>query len=127
MPPDALGHFPGCYHYGVESESRLREIYSAHRAYVVLSFTNYSLLPAEIMAAGGRVLDLDLPCNRLVQSSFDTDRYFLSAPDPYAIADRVVRMCGMPDTKSAPSSLPDWKTEYGKVGRAILSQFGRSA
>lgn len=123
MHPHELQTLQGCIHMGILPINELQALYSQCAVYVVMSFTNYSLLPAEINACGGQVIDLDIPSNRASASLFDSSAYRLVAPDPYRIAEAIAN----PSTgeTSSKASVTTWSEEYAKVGRAILTQFGR--
>jgi len=124
MPESELSFLKNCHHYGVRQIHELRGIYSRHHVYVTPSFTNYSLLPAEIIACGGRVIDLDLECNRTVRALFPAEYHFLAKASPIDIVDKIQSIVKAPPPKSAPK-LPDWKSQYEKVGQALLQAFGR--
>jgi rhamnosyltransferase len=125
MPASHLNFVTGCTHYGICDVSSLRKIYSQHSAYVAPSFTNYSLLPAEVIATGGRLIDLDRENNRAVKNLFPESSYFLAAADSVQLAQKIIEVCDLPVDPVIRAPMPDWETEFAKVGRAILGEFGR--
>ncbi|MEN6449057.1 MAG: glycosyltransferase family 4 protein [Thermoguttaceae bacterium] len=50
--------------HGILRHEQLRELYNRSAVGIVTSFTNYSLIPNEMMACGCAVVDLDTPCMR---------------------------------------------------------------
>ncbi|MBP9205342.1 MAG: glycosyltransferase [Kofleriaceae bacterium] len=127
MHAPELHQVTGCKHLGIKAVSQLQQVYSAYAAYVVFSFTNYSLLPAEIIACGGHVIDLDIPSNQASAALFSSEHYELCEPDPYRLAEcvaaRIVAVHASAEV--APPVSATWEDEYAKVGRALLDQFGR--
>jgi glycosyltransferase involved in cell wall biosynthesis len=127
MRANELETLKGCTHLGIMSVKELQKVYSEYAAYVVLSFTNYSLLPAEIIACGGKVIDIKVPSNEASQKLFDPAKYQLCDPDPYKLAYQIATLAGSPpSTDTAPSHPTTWQQEYGKIGNALLEQFGRT-
>ncbi|MBJ7329681.1 MAG: glycosyltransferase [Solirubrobacteraceae bacterium] len=75
---------------GVVSPTELAALYRRARAGLVLSLTNYSLIPQEMMACGLPVVDVRGGCSEAV---FGGDGPVeLAAPDPVALADALERL-----------------------------------
>lgn len=75
---------------GILDHQELAELYASATIGMVLSTTNPSLMPPELMATGCAVVDLDLPTNHsLVQHEVTG---LLAAPEPQALADAVCRL-----------------------------------
>jgi hypothetical protein len=128
MAAHDLATLKGCKHLGVLPVKELQKIYSEYAAYVVISFTNYSLLPAEIIACGGRVIDLKVPSNEASQGLFDPAKYQLCEPDPHKLAFEIATLTLAPQPEdTAPANQTTWQHEYAKIGNALLEQFGRGA
>jgi glycosyltransferase involved in cell wall biosynthesis/GT2 family glycosyltransferase len=88
-------------HLGVLSHDELASLFSMATVGVVLSMTNYSLIPGEMMACG-------LPCVDLAGVSaegvFGADGpVALSAPDPVALAGVIARLLGDPAERASRS------------------------
>jgi glycosyltransferase involved in cell wall biosynthesis len=75
--------------HGRTTPAQLNEIYNQCRAGVSLSFTNVSLVPHEMLAAGCLPVVNDAPQNRLVLNNASV-RYV--QPSPHAIADELGRI-----------------------------------
>ncbi len=90
-------------HLGVLSHDELAEVFSSATVGVVLSMTNYSLIPQEMMACG-------LPCVDLAGVSaegvFGVDGpVALSAPDPVALADTIAGLLMSAEERARRSAL----------------------
>src|SRR5206468_7430539 len=88
-------------HVGVASQAELAALYGEATVGLVLSMTNYSLVPQEMMACG-------LPCVDL--AGFSAETVFgedgpveLAAFDPSALADAIERLLDDEDAWSARS------------------------
>lgn len=75
--------------HGVLNETQLAWLYRGATVGVVLSSTNYSLIPHEMMACGLPVVDLYADGTA---SEFPLDAIALSEPTPQAIADSIERL-----------------------------------
>lgn len=85
--------FPAIQH-GHTSPAQLNAIYNQCRAGISLSFTNVSLVPHEMLAAGCIPIVNDAPQNRLVLNN-SCVRY--APPSPHAIADELELLACMDD------------------------------
>ena len=90
--PSVTLAFPAIQH-GCVTPPELNAIYNQCRAGVSLSFTNVSLVPHEMLAAGCIPLVNEAPQNRLVLNNSSV-RYV--APTPHAIADELGRLAQLP-------------------------------
>lgn len=78
------------YHdHGVLNERQLAQLYRSATIGVVLSSTNYSLIPHEMMACGLPAVDLYADGTA---SEFSLDAITLAEPTPQAIADSIDRL-----------------------------------
>jgi len=87
--PQAVMAFPYT-NRGILSEPELAELFSSCDVGVVLSSTNCSLVPLEMMACGCAVVDLDRDTVRGVLTH--ESNALLAEPTPEAIADAVLRL-----------------------------------
>lgn len=87
--------------YGHTAPAQLNGIYNQCRAGISLSFTNVSLVPLELLAAGCIPIVNDAPQNRLVLNNSSV-RYV--KPTPHAIADELEVVSHMPDFDSISAS-----------------------
>jgi glycosyltransferase involved in cell wall biosynthesis len=84
-------------HLGVLSDAALAKAYSAATAGLVLSMTNYSLVPQEMLACGLPCVDLDRPS---VVSAFGADGPVeLAAFDPLEVASALERVIDDPELR----------------------------
>ncbi|MCJ7827353.1 MAG: glycosyltransferase family 1 protein [Demequinaceae bacterium] len=103
---------------------QLNEVYNRCAAGLVLSLTNMSLLPLELLAAGVSPVGNDGPNNRLVS---DNPYIEFTEPSPRAIADRLIGIVDRLDQAShaakAAASVDgvDWR----ESGRQFLEAFER--
>jgi len=88
VPPEAP--FP-YEHLGVASPERLAELYGRATVGIVLSLTNYSLVPQEMMASGLPVVDVRGASAETVFGS-DGRLIALAEPEPGALADEVIAL-----------------------------------
>lgn len=80
---------------GVVPPVELAALYRRATAGLVLSLTNYSLIPQEMMACGLPLVDLRGGCS---EAMFGEDGPVeLATPDPVAVADALERLLGDPD------------------------------
>ena len=133
MSADDLRWLNGCHHYGSKPVSELPAIYCAHRAFGVFSFSNYSLLPAEIISCGGRIVDVDLENNQTVKALFPSSHYFLVIPEVEMIALKLAAVHDLDPSDNA-SQLVQWKKSFGgwdeqykKIGDGLNQLFGKSS
>ncbi len=75
---------------GILNEDALASLYASATVGLVLSSTNPSLMPPEMMAAGCAVVDLDLPPNHFLIEHERTG--LLAAPEPQALAGAICRL-----------------------------------
>jgi O-antigen biosynthesis protein len=80
---------------GLATPEQLAEAYARASVGVVLSMTNISLVPLEMLACGLPVVELDTDCLRTELG--DDGPVELSAFDPLALADAVERLLGDPE------------------------------
>jgi glycosyltransferase involved in cell wall biosynthesis len=74
--------------------SKLNQVYNRCAAGLVLSLTNMSLLPLELLACGTAAVVNDAPNNRMVS---DNPFIHYVPPSPVAIADRLEQILDAPD------------------------------
>ncbi|MCW2276466.1 glycosyltransferase [Rhodoblastus acidophilus] len=72
--------------HGILNHDELCQLYNRASIGIVTSFTNYSLIPNEMMACGCAVIDLDTDCTRSV---FPEGSISLAAATPQGIAEAV--------------------------------------
>ncbi|MDO5286265.1 MAG: glycosyltransferase family 1 protein [Actinomycetia bacterium] len=100
----------------------LPDLYDRCAAAVVLSLTNMSLLPLELLGSGVIPVVNDGPNNRMVS---DNPYLHYTLPTPQAMADELVRLVERPDlpeyAKAASDSVRqlDWATAGAKVVEII--------
>lgn len=80
--------FP-CDHAGLKNPDELAQLYSSCDAALVLSFTNLSLLPLEIMACGVPVISNRAPCTEWL---LNDDIAMLAEPGIAKLADAIERV-----------------------------------
>jgi len=105
--------------------SQLNEVYNRCAAGLVISGTNMSLLPLELMAAGVAPVVNDAPNNRLVSDNPFIE-YVVTAPG--AIADRLVEVlerADAPERAVAMSASLDGVT-WERSGRQFVEAFERA-
>jgi hypothetical protein len=83
-----------CISHGLVSPAKLNEIYGQCFAGLCLSFTNVSLVPYEMLAAGCIPVMNDAEHNRIV---LDNPYVCYSAPTPHAIAKALEDVVQTPD------------------------------
>jgi O-antigen biosynthesis protein len=85
-------------HLGVLPPAQLARAYATATAGVVLSLTNPSLIPTEMMACGLPVVDLAVPS---MQATFgDRDALELAPPDPLALTTAIERLLDDPGLRA---------------------------
>jgi O-antigen biosynthesis protein len=76
---------------GILDSAAMSDLYNRATAGLVLSLTNYSRMPKEMMACGLPVVDVDHPS--VVSVFGDDERVItLAKPDPFSIADRLAEL-----------------------------------
>jgi glycosyltransferase involved in cell wall biosynthesis len=103
----------------------LNALYNACAAGLVMSLTNMSLLPLELLAAGVIPVVNDGPNNRLV-----SDNRFIAyaAPNPRALADALIEVVDRADAASYAERAAASVSSLGweESGRQFLAAFERS-
>ncbi|UGX85542.1 rhamnosyltransferase WsaF family glycosyltransferase [Phyllobacterium meliloti] len=84
----------GTHHLGLLSRQQCNDLYNQCRVGICLSATNPSRIPFEMMASGLPVVDLHSE-NNLFEHVDET--VLLSEPDPYSIAEAVLRILESPE------------------------------
>jgi glycosyltransferase involved in cell wall biosynthesis len=105
--------FPATRH-GVLAKSDLQSLYQECRAGLVLSFTNASLAPLEMLAAGCRPVLNDAEHVRAVLHSPDL---VWAAPDVAGLADALVGALDAAQPEAV--ELPTWSTSVAQVEQAL--------
>ena len=84
---------------GVQPPAALATLYNRGTLGLVLSMTNYSLVPKEMMSCGLPVVDIRGASS---ESVFGTsgETIELADPDPLALADRIVALLDDPERRS---------------------------
>ena len=90
--------------HGILTHDELRELYNRATVGIVTLFTNYSLIPNEMIACGCAVVDLDTPCMR---SAFPPGVVALERATPQRLA------------KAAQSLLTDQQMRTAQVRRGL--------
>jgi len=105
---------------GVVGLDELPDLYSQCDVALVLSFTNLSLLPLELMACGTPVVSNRAPCTEWL---LNNDNSRLAAPTVEALADALCIVLKYPEEASrlrqggfATAAATDWRIEARKVG-----------
>lgn len=108
---------------GVVSQNELPDLYSQCDVALVLSFTNLSLLPLELMACGTPVVSNRAPCTEWLLNDSNAR---LAAPTVEALADAVCTVLENPDEASrlrkgglATANATDWEIEARKVSNIL--------
>jgi len=108
---------------GVQPPRELAALYRSASAGVVLSLTNPSLVPQEMLACGLPVIEADTP---LTRSSFGTlPGCHLTPPHPERLASTVVRLIGGPDAPPRPRVEPPLPTHEEAVRPLLGALVGR--
>jgi glycosyltransferase involved in cell wall biosynthesis len=85
---------------GILSSSELRDVYAQSYVGLVLSGTNYSLIPNEMLAVGLPVIDIDGEHTRM---SYKKGTVVLAQPDPKSLAAKI---------KELLSDKPMWEKQF---------------
>ena len=110
---------------GSLSLNELPDIYSQCKAALVLSFTNLSLLPLELMACGTPVVSNRAPCTEWLLNDRNSR---LAPPTVDALADALCTVLEDPNEAArlrqggfATAAATDWRMEARKVGDVLRS------
>lgn len=110
---------------GILSHAELAELFSRAGVALVLSLTNYSLLPQEMMACGMPVVDVRGD-NTVAVFGDANDKILLADPDPHSIADALCSLLESKDKREGLSAGAlkyvkdlDWERSARKVEAAI--------
>ena len=119
-------HIPFRHHsVGNLQVGELNAVYNQCAAGLVLSLTNMSLLPLELLAAGVIPVVNDAPSNRLVS---DNPHIAYTDPNPRAIADAIIEILDRADqterSKVASQSVPGGG--WAASGRQFLLAFDKA-
>jgi len=105
---------------GVVARDKLRDLYRRCDVALVLSFTNVSLMPLELMACGTPVVSNRAPCTEWL---LNDNNARLAAPTVEALTEAVCAVLESPkeaarlrDGGFATAASTDWRTEARKVG-----------
>lgn len=116
---------------GIMSPHQLARLYNQATLGFVVSLTNPSLIPLEMMACGLPVLDIDGPSTRSFFGE-DSDALWLADPFPKTIADRLALLLSQSDTRSALrekglryASGLSWRESARQVERGIYQTLER--
>lgn len=108
---------------GVVSVDTLSELYGQCDAALVLSFTNLSLLPLELMACGIPVVSNRAPCTEWL---LNDENACLCPPTVEALADGVCAVLNdqvlasrLRDNGLAMAATTDWEEEAQKIGQFL--------
>lgn len=117
-PPEAP--FP-YEHLGVAAPARLAELYSRGAVGMVLSLTNYSLVPQEMMASGLPVVDVR---GASAETAFgdDGELIALAEAEPGALADELIALLEDPERRARVSAAArTWVAgrTWGEVARTV--------
>lgn len=115
-----------CINHGVVRPAKLNEIYNQCLAGLCLSFTNLSLVPYEMLAAGCIPIINDAEHNRVVLGENPHVRY--SLPTPHALAAALEDLMRTPDSSAlslmAAESVKS--TTWDQAGAAVDAAFRRA-
>jgi glycosyltransferase involved in cell wall biosynthesis len=110
---------------GIVSLAELPDLYSQCDVALVLSFTNLSLLPLELMACGTPVVSNLAPCTTWL---LNQNNALLAPPTVEALADAICKVLNNPQEAArlreggfAAASASDWQTEAHKVADIFRS------
>lgn len=109
---------------GTMNVSDLPDLYSQCDAALVLSFTNLSLLPLELMACGVPVVSNRAPCTEWLLNDRNS---ILTAAVPELLADAVCELLQSPEMHAAirseglkTANLSSWELEADKLKNALI-------
>jgi len=122
-----LGDMKVPYHYtshGILSAEQLGSLYRSCELGIVMSATNYSLVPREMLACGLPVIELDVDSTRAV---FADSPVTLVEPDPYKMADMIEALLSDSSKRNDLSARGiesvekfDWETSARSVEEGII-------
>lgn len=111
--------FPAIKH-GFLAPRQLGELYNECRAGIVMSFTNVSLVPAEMIACGAIPIIGNL---RGIRADLDSSHARWTAPTPHALADElcsaVEKLEPTPAEVAASIEATDWESSRRVVVKAV--------
>jgi O-antigen biosynthesis protein len=112
------------YNHGILRHDELRALYNRAAVGIVTSFTNYSLIPNEMIACGCAVVDLDTPCMR---SAFPPGVVTLERATPQRLAAAAQLLLTDRDARNAQVrkgldyiSTVSWEQSLAAIHAAIL-------
>lgn len=114
---------------GILSHTDLATLYAESEAGLVLSLTNVSLLPLELLAAGCIPVLNEGDNNAMVLGKNDYIHY--SSATPFSLADELSKIVSMKDiqkySEEASDSVSDlsWEKSYAKVEKIIMKEVSR--
>ena len=118
---------------GVLRPAELNELYNGATAGLVLSATNYSLVPLEMMAAGLPLVDLALPNNFAIHGD-PPAHVSLAPPRPHALAralHALVSDAGLRERQRAAghayASRLSWEASCARIEEIVLSYLAEPA
>lgn len=120
--PHGAWNFP-LSNRGYLSETQLNDLYNQCAAALVISLTNCSLLPLEIMAAGCPVVSNDGPNNEML---LPDDSAVYAAPAAYALAEALERAVGITDRERLVglARAYRWDDQFARVEQIVLDAVG---
>ena len=105
--------------HGYLDPAGLNALYNAVTAGLVLSFTNISLIPAELAAAGAVPVLNEDAAGRLV---FDNPAAVWAAATPTALADALARVVETADPEAQARAVAAWRgASWDDAGAAFVS------
>ena len=87
-----------CEKRGILSQKELAYLYNTATVGLVISLTNYSLIPNEMMACKLPVVDMKTECTNTMYA--DGEEIILAQPEPRAIADAILNLVGDPGRRA---------------------------
>jgi 2-polyprenyl-3-methyl-5-hydroxy-6-metoxy-1,4-benzoquinol methylase len=111
---------------GYLSEPQMNDLYNQCSAALVISLTNCSLLPLEIMAAGCPVVSNDGPNNEML---VPVDSVVFALPTVHALADALERAVGIDDRERLVGLARQyrWEDQFARVEQIVLDAVGEAA
>ncbi len=114
---------------GVADSADLADLYNRATIGLVMSGTNYSLVPLEMMACGLPVVDIDVESTR---AAYPEDCAALAAPNPVAIAKTLKALLASPKRRAELAGRAqkfagglDWRSSVSAVERAIAAELAK--
>ncbi|WJK08335.1 rhamnosyltransferase WsaF family glycosyltransferase [Pseudomonas fluorescens] len=119
-----------CEHAGLKNPDQLAELYSSCDVALVLSMTNLSLLPLEIMACGVPVVSNRAECTQWL---LNDDIAMLAEPTVEGLADALEEILRSPERAEqikanafAFAASASWSAEGDKMGRRLMEILSES-